>query len=102
MDVKGGAMPTIVDATIQGKLIHPIIPNVTSSNEGHNRNKQAAGVTKVTFENSQRLEAGKGRPHADPTSTTLKETLGLVHQQGRKVTKGIREQSKGMYVSTTG
>ncbi|MBI5637410.1 MAG: hypothetical protein HZA03_05510 [Nitrospinae bacterium] len=102
MSTKGGAMPTIVDATIQGKLIHPIIPNVTSSNEGHNRGKQAAGVTKVTFENSQRLEAGKGRPHADPTSTTVKETVGLVRQQGGKVVQGIREQSKGMYVSTTG
>lgn len=95
-------MPTIVDASIQGKLTHPIIPNVVSSNEGHHPEKQAAGVTRVTYENSQRLEAGKGRPHADPAGSDLKKTMDMVHTASRRAIQGVKEQSKGMYISTTG
>lgn len=95
-------MPTIVDASIKGKVNLPIIPNVVSSNEGHHPEKQAAGITKVTYENSQRLEAGKGRPHADPTNANLRSTIDLVQNASRKAVQGAKEQAKGMYFSTTG
>ncbi len=95
-------MPTIVDASIRGKLTFPIVPNVVSSNEGHHPGKQAAGMSRVTFQNAQRIEAGKGNPHPDPTNSNLKETMGIVRLKGGSVTQGLTEQSKGLYVSTTG
>lgn len=96
-------MPAIVDASIQGKLVHPIIPNVATQNEApESKGKQAAGISKVTYENSRKIEASKGHPQPSLTGTSLKETMGMVQGKAQKVIAGLKEQGKGLYVSSIG
>jgi len=88
-------MAVIVDATIQGKLDKPIMPNVASSNDRTDFTRGTSGVTKTTTKNVLKLSAERGVPIVSAEAVGTLSGMKQAQQIGKEITVSISEGSKG-------
>lgn len=94
-------MPIIIDVTIQGKLKHPIMSNVTSDNDKMDFGKGSAGMINIADKNVAKINQSKGIP-AIPAQVKNMSNGG---QQAQSIAKAntvtIGEATKGQSINTT-
>ncbi len=88
-------MPVIVDASIQGKLEHPIMPNVLTDNDKMDLGRTAAGITKIPIENTTRINQAKGIPAIPAQVKTISAGTRQALAVANSNTVSISEQFKG-------
>ncbi len=88
-------MPTIVDATIQGKLQHPIMPNVLTANDRMDLSRTASGITEVAAKNVAKINQSKGIPAIPAQVKTTSEGARQSQAIADENTSSIGEQFKG-------
>lgn len=92
-------MPVIVDATIQGKLNHPIMSNVLTNSDRMDLAKQTAGNTEVTQKNADKISREKGVYPIPAQLTGAADGANLGRQMAKQVTVPLSEQFKGQNVN---
>ncbi len=92
-------MPIIVDASIQGKLDKPIMPNVTSANDKPDFNRGTSGITETTSNNTQKLSREKGIPVVQTKSIGATEGVKMANESGADATVSVMESSKGLNIN---
>jgi len=92
-------MPVIVDASIQGKLDKPIMPNVTSGNDKPDYNRGTSGITETTSNNTQKISREKGAPIVQTKATGSTEGMKLANEIGAEATVSVAESSKGQNIN---
>lgn len=92
-------MPVIVDASIQGKLKHPIMANVLSDNQKADYGRPASGTTEATQKNVNRLSREKGIFPIPQQGSTALEGTQVALEMGQDITVSVQQQFKGRNIN---
>lgn len=96
-------MPVIVDASTQGKVKFPAMPNVVSRNDSTAHMQTPSGVSKMTAQNVDKMQTSKGKPnHLGAATSGLRSQIAAQQSASSRAIKGLSESTKGVYVSTIG
>ncbi len=93
-------MPVIVDASIKGKVKFPTFPDVVTQNQKVNLAKRAAGLMRVTTENTNKLAAATGKIQNIVSSSSARDASKVVRKSSTPAIVDLKETGKGIYISS--
>lgn len=90
-------MAVIVDASVQGKLKFPIMPNVLTENDKVDYNRETNQMINVTDQNTAKINRSKGVPaipaQVQSQSEGAKQSLAVAKENSVSIGDAVKGQT---------